>query len=261
MHDAWESGDPYEYFMGRWSRMVAESFVEWLSPSPGLKWLDVGCGTGALSEVIINRRAPAELIAIDQSEKFISTARDRLGDSARCRVGNALALSVESGSIDVCVSGLVLNFIPAPLDALAEMRRVTTAGGMVAVYVWDYAGTMGFLNHFWDTADRLNPEVSGLHEGHRFPDTNAAGLGGLFEQAGFDDIGLNPIEIPTHFVSFDDYWKPFLGGQGPAGTYVRSLNESDRASLGKALRESLPIAPDGSISLAARAWAVKGIVT
>ena len=134
--------------MGRWSRLVAESFVGWLSPSSELNWLDIGCGSGALSEAIINNCKPAALTAIDQSEHFVKTAQKRLGSRANCKVGNALSLPLEASTINVAVSGLVLNFIPEPEKALSEMRRVTGAGGTVAVCLWDYAGKMDFLRYF-----------------------------------------------------------------------------------------------------------------
>ena len=148
--DSWASSDPYEYVMGRWSRLAARSFVDWLSPPPGLKWLDVGCGSGALSDAITSDHEPAELTAIDQCESFVITAQKRLGSLARCKVGNALALPMKDSSVNITVSGLVLNFIPAPEKALAEMRRVTAPGRTVALHVWDYAGKMDFLSYFWD---------------------------------------------------------------------------------------------------------------
>ena len=128
MKDSWESGDSYEYYMGRWSRLVAESFIDWLSPSSGLKWLDIGCGSGALSDAIINNHQPAVLIAIDQSENFIRTAQKRLGSGVRCRVGNALSLPLDNASVNIAVSGLVLNFIPEPVKALSEMSADGTSG-------------------------------------------------------------------------------------------------------------------------------------
>lgn len=260
MKDAWQSGDPYEYYMGRWSSLVAESFIDWLSPATKLKWLDVGCGSGALSEAIINNYRPAEVIAIDQSDGFVKTAQNRLGNSAVCKVGNALSLPLENSSVNTAVSGLVLNFIPEPNKVLAEMLRVTCTGGSVGVYVWDYAGKMEFLNQFWDVAVELNPAASSLHEGNRFPEFNAEGLEQLFSQVGFNNIATNLIEINTHFRNFDDYWNPFLGGQGPAPTYVSSLEEIERDELRNVLNERLPIQADGSIPMIARAWAAKGIV-
>ena len=236
MQDSWQYGDTYEYYMGRWSRLIAEQFVDWLSPKPGLRWLDVGCGSGALSEAVINRHHPETVIAIDQSEGFVRTAQQRLGSKARCKVGNAVALPVDDASVDFAVSGLVLNFIPEPEKALTEMQRATNKNGTVAVYIWDYAGTMEFLNHFWDAVVELNPSASALHEGHRFPDSNAGKLIDTFNRIGLSGVEAAPIEIVTHFADFDDYWKPFLGGQGPAPTYVSKLDGVERNHLRKRWR-------------------------
>jgi len=260
MKDSWQTGDAYEYYMGRWSSLVADSFTDWLSPSSGLKWLDIGCGSGALSEAIIKKRKPAKITAIDQSEGFVKTAQNRLGKLAECKVGSALSLPQEDSSVNVAVSGLVLNFIPEPEKALVEMKRVVIAGGCVAVYVWDYAGIMEFLNYFWDIAVEINPNASNLHEGLRFPESNADGLRNIFKRAGFSEIEIAPIDITMRFSDFDDYWNPFLGGTGPAPTYVLSLDKSERNKLRDALLERLPVQADGSILLVARAWAVKGIV-
>ena len=260
MKDEWQTGDPYEYYMGRWSNLVARSFVDWLSPSLDLKWLDVGCGSGALSEAVIKRSKPAEVTAIDQSEGFVNTAKNRLGNKATVKLGNALALPLEDSSVNVTISGLVLNFISNPRKALTEMKRVTTSGGIVAVYVWDYAGKMEFLNQFWDTAVELNENATQLHEGKRFPESNSEGLKKLFVNSGFVNVETAPIEIITKFPNFDDYWKPFLGGQGPAPTYVMSLDDLKRDKLKHAILDRLPIQADGSISMVARAWAAKSRV-
>jgi ubiquinone/menaquinone biosynthesis C-methylase UbiE len=260
MDDSWLSGDPYDYYMGRWSSRVAELFTDWLSLSPGLEWLDIGCGSGALSETILNKQKPERVTAIDQSEGFVKTAQKRLGNRANCRVGNAFDLPLENASVNAAISGLVLNFLPEPEKALIEMKRVTTPGGSVAVYVWDYAGKMDLLNYFWDTAVELNPKAINLHEGRRFPGTDSEGLKDIFKRAGFLEIETAPLEINTDFSDFDDYWQPFLGGQGPAPTYVLSLDESERDKLRHALLERLAIRADGSIPMVARAWAAKSIV-
>lgn len=260
MKDAWQTGDAYDYYMGRWSRRVATAFTAWLSPPNGLTWVDVGCGSGALSEAILYKYKPAKVFAIDQSDGFVTTARKRFGTQAECTVGNALALPLGNSSVNIAVSGLVLNFIPTPEKALAEMQRVTTRGGRVAVYIWDYADRMDFLKYFWDSAVELNPNAVKLHEGRRFPDSNEAGLTDMFQRAGFERIETAPLEITMCFRDFDDYWIPFLGGQGPAPTYVLSLDQSDRDKLRDMLLERLPIQADGSISMLARAWAAKGIV-
>ncbi|MEZ4661963.1 MAG: methyltransferase domain-containing protein [Caldilineaceae bacterium] len=261
VQDSWQAGDPYDYFMGRWSRLVARDFVQWLSPVPGLKWLDVGCGSGALSENIIQNCQPAELIAVDQSEGFVATAQKRLGSLAQCKVGNALALPIEAASVNFTVSGLVLNFIAQPATALAEMRRVTLPGGAVAVYIWDYAGQMAFLRTFWDAAVQLDPQASNLHESHRFADATDETLRALFQRAGFVNIEAVSIEINMIFQNFDDYWQPFLGGQGPAPSYVQHLDASAKTELRDAVYERLPIRADGSIAMPARAWATRGEVS
>lgn len=260
MKDSWQSGDPYEYYMGRWSKLVAETFVDWLTPKDGLRWLDVGCGSGALSEAVINKHKPEAVTAIDHSEGFVRIAQERLGNLARCEVGNALSLPLEDSLVDITVSGLVLNFIPDPTKALAEMKRVTKKDGTVAVYVWDYAGKMDFLNYFWDVAVELDRNASDLHEGRRFQKSNAEELTSVFSQAGFVEVYVVPIEVATNFIDFNDYWRPFLGGQGPGPTYVLNLKESERNKLRDALMQRLPIKKDGSIALSARAWAAKGIV-
>jgi len=260
MKEEWQTGDPYEYYMGRWSSLVARSFIGWLSPYSELIWLDVGCGTGALSEEVIKTCQPAEVIAIDQSEGFVDTSKKRLGHTATVKLGNALAIPLEDSSVNVTISGLVLNFIPDQRKAMEEMKRVTTSSGIVAVYVWDYAGKMDFLNRFWDTAVELNENAMQLHEGERFPECNSEGLRNIFGNSGFNNIEIKPLEIVTKFANFDDYWKPFLGGQGPAPTYLMSLDEFERDRLKRALLERLPIQADGSISMVARAWAAKSQV-
>jgi SAM-dependent methyltransferase len=260
MDDSWQSGDPYDFYMGRWSKLVAEQFVDWLSPRSGGQWVDVGCGTGALCEAIIDRHNPKSVIAIDQSEGFVLTAQKRLGSKANCKKGNALSLPLDDASMDFAVSGLVINFLAEPEKALWEMQRITRKGGTVAVYIWDYAGQMEFLNYFWDIAVELNVGASNFHEGRRFPDSNAEHLMGLFNRVGFSNIEAAPLQIVTHFRDFSDYWNPFLGGQGPAPTYVSKLDYSEQSRLRAALAQKLPCKDDGSILLTARAWATKGIV-
>lgn len=260
MQDSWQAGDPYEYYMGRWSKPVADKFVDWLAPNSGLHWLDVGCGTGALSEAIVDRHNPATVLAIDQSEGFVRTAQSRLGNQVSCKVGNALSLPLADATVNITVSGLVLNFIAEPEKALAEMQRVTSKNGTVAVYVWDYPGKMDLLNTFWDVAVTLNPAASTLHEGRRFHNATAEQLMQTFTRVGFSEIETTPLEIELRFTDFADYWQPFLGGQGPAPTYVIKLDDAQRNHLRDTLAQRLPVNQDGSITLTARAWAAKGLV-
>jgi SAM-dependent methyltransferase len=256
--DSWYQGDPYEFYVGRWSRFVAPEFLSWLGAPPSLRWLDVGCGTGALTAAIAEECRPAQLTGIDPSEGFLANARKRLDDKATFQVANALAIPLQDSSVDVVVSGLVLNFIPDTGKALAEMRRVAAAGGTIAAYVWDYAGKMELMRYFWDAAVDLNSDARAVDEGVRFPQCRPDALRKAFEQARLSAVEVVPIDIATRFRDFDDYWMPFLGGQGPAPTYAMSLDQASRDRLRDRIRQRLPIEADGSIPLVARAWAIKG---
>ena len=257
----WEAGDPYEQYVGRWSRKVAREFLAWLQVTPGKTWGDVGCGTGALTETILAESDAQSIAAIDQAEGFIAEARRRIADSrVRFEIGNATALPWPSGSCDVTVSGLVLNFV-SDADAMArEMARVTRPGGTVAAYVWDYAGGMQMMRHFWDVAVELNSNDTALDQGERFPLCQPEPLETLYREAGLTSISVRPIDIPTVFRDFDDYWIPFLGKQGAAPTYLASLNENARDRIRDALKARLVPNADGTIAMVARAWAVQGAV-
>jgi SAM-dependent methyltransferase len=258
--DAWEEGDPYELYVGRWSRRVAREFLKWLGMPPLVRWLDVGCGTGALSETIAEQCSPAELTGIDPSEGFLATARAQLQDRAAFKLGDALDLPLNDASVDVVVSGLVLNFVSDPVSGLVQMKRVARPRGTVAAYVWDYAGKMELMRYFWDAAVELNPGARNLDEGVRFPLCTPQSLEEVFRKVGLRDVGVTAIDINTQFGNFDDYWTPFLGGQGPAPTYAMSLDDASRGRLRELIRKRLPMQPDGSIPLIARAWAVRGTV-
>ncbi|MDP4500400.1 class I SAM-dependent methyltransferase [Nonomuraea turcica] len=259
MHEVWARGDAYGFFMGRWSRRVAAAFVPWLGVPPGRRWLDAGCGTGALSAAVLAAADPAEVTGVDPAEGFIGHARAQIADArARFEVGDATSLSFPAGRFDAVVSGLVLNFVPEPARAVAEFARVAAPGATVAAYVWDYAEGMAMLRYFWDAATVLDPAAATLDEGARFPLCRPERLGELWTGTGLSSVAVEPIEVPTVFADFDDYWMPFLGGQGPAPGYVMALAEDHRTALRDALRRRLPTGPDGSIALTARAWAVRG---
>jgi len=252
-HDTWSEGDAYEAYVGRWSRTVAREFVGALRVPDGRAWLDVGCGTGALAQTIFERAAPAAVVGLDRSEGFVASARRRVGDPrARFEVGDAQALPVAGGAFDSVVSGLVLNFVPEPLRMVSEMARAARAGGTVAVYVWDYAGAMEMMRRFWDAAKAIDPAAAALDEGARFLLCAPAPLARLFADAGLAEVVTFAIEVPTVFRDFEDYWSPFLGGQGPAPGFAMSLPEERRVELRERIRADLPTGPDGSIRLSAR---------
>jgi SAM-dependent methyltransferase len=257
--DVWAAGDRYEPYVGRWSRLVAREFVDWLGVPGGRAWLDVGCGTGALTQTIVAHREPDAVIAIDASPGYVEYARARTPSSrARFEVGDAQALPLTTASVDASVSGLMLNFLPEPGRGVAEMARVARPGGAVAAYVWDYAEGMQLMRHFWDAAVALDPAAAALDEGRRFPLCRPEPLAELFARAGVADVEVRPIDVATDFRDFDDYWTPFLGGQGPAPGYAMALDDARRAALRDRIRAALPIAGDGAIHLVARAWAVRG---
>jgi SAM-dependent methyltransferase len=257
--DKWAAGDLYEPYVGRWSRLVAHEFLEWLHVPPKKEWLDVGCGTGALTRTILDRADPLHVHGVDVSRGFIEYAQSRIIDShASFAIGDAQMLPETDGSFDVAVSGLALNFVPKPDRAVSEMARAVREGGVVAVYVWDYAGKMDLMRYFWDAVVALNPDAAELDEGRRFPLCNPDRLYAQFMHAGLAGVEARSIDVPTFFRDFADYWTPFLGGQGPAPGYAMSLDPARRAALRDRIHAKLPVAADGSIPLIARAWAVRG---
>lgn len=257
--DAWVSGAAYEAYIGRWSRLAAREFIDWLGVLAGRDWLDAGCGTGALCQSILHLAEPRRLKGIDRSATFIAHSRTHiLDDRVSFETADAQALPDAADSYDAVVSGLVLNFIPQPDLTVSEMKRVAKPGGVVAAYVWDYAGKMQLIRHFFDAAAALDPKAADLDEGRRFPLCQPKPLAELFDHAGLHEVSVRAIDVPTVFVDFNDYWSPFLGGQGPAPGYCMSLSEDKRAALRERIRAGLPISRDGSISMVARAWAVRG---
>ncbi len=259
--DTWSSAAAYERFMGRWSRVAAARFLDWLGIDRGKAWIEIGCGTGALTSVILSTRDPDRVQAYDLSPDFVRAARSQVADP-RVRFGEADARTLPEmdSAFDVAVSGLALNFVPGPERALAEMKRVTVPGGTVGIYLWDYAEAMRMLRVFWDAAGDLDPDASALDEGERFPVCRPAPLRELFESAGLQTVDITPIDVPMRFRNLDDYWEPFLGGQGPAPGYVASLDEDRRTALKMEIGRRLSPGPDGGIAFEARAWAARGIV-
>ena len=256
MTEAWASGAAYEPYVGRWSRPVAADFLDWLGVAPQRRWLDVGCGTGALTSIILSHCDPVAIIGIDPSPAYVAWAAANIQDGrARFETGDATRLP--HSIADAVVSGLVLNFVPKPSLALAAMRQAAP-DGLVAAYVWDYADRMELMRHFWDAAIALDPSAADLDEGRRFQICRPEPLAALWQEAGFMDVTTRAIDVPTVFRDFDDYWNPFLGGQGPAPSYAMSLEAEHRDALRDRIQAGLPITSDGSIHLIARAWAVQG---
>ena len=260
VRDRWAKGDLYQPFIGRWSLEVAAAFVPWLGAPAGVRWLDVGCGTGSLSRKILELGSPESTYGIDPSEGFVKFAREIVPDRrATFDAGAVESHRPVSGPYGAVVSGLVLNFVPDPAHFLQTMVRLASPGGIIGAYVWDALGGMEILEYFWNAAIALDPEARKISEANRFHLCRPEPLKELFEGRELQHVELRAIDIQARFRDFDDYWLPFLGGQGPAPTYAMSLSEARRSALRERLRGSLPMEADASILLNARAWAIKGM--
>jgi SAM-dependent methyltransferase len=259
VRDKWAAGSTYEDFMGRWSRQLAPRFVSWLRIRGGIHWLDVGCGTGALTNAICSHAQPASVLGCDPVESFIEYAGGRSQDvRASFVVAGVGSLPGRADGYGSVTSLLALNFFPDPQAALQEMRALTTTQGAVSACVWDYGKKMEFLRRFWDAAAELDSTARELDEGERFPLCRPDALAELFRAGGLRDVCCEPIEISTEFTSFEDFWRPLLGGTGPAPSYVASLDADQRTALARRIEQALPRGPGEKIALTARAWAVRG---
>ncbi len=256
MGDSWSDGNAYDHFMGRWSRQVAPRFVRWLQLPPDLRWVDVGCGTGALTGTVLELASPTAVLALDPSAGFVDEARRRVDDPrVEFRVGTAE--EVPADVADVAVSGLVLNFVP-DADAAVGAMSAAVGHGTVAAYVWDYAGRMQLLRTFWDVACAMDVTAIDLDEAQRFPLCEPPALADLWQRVGLSTVRTASIEVTTEFEDFDDLWQPFLGGTGAAPAYVATLDDAARERLREALSRIVHPDHDGHIRMHARAWAVRG---
>ncbi len=252
-------GEGYERFMGQWSRAAGRLFIEWLSLPSGLKWLDVGCGTGAFTEIIKQSSGASEVVAIDPSIPQVSYARSHESEGVQFQVGDACSMSFDNERFDVAVSALVLNFIPERETAVREMRRVVRRGGTAAAYVWDFAGHRG-------TSQHLNSAVMEV-EGPAFrparlnaESTTQENLKALFERAGLTDVMTRSFEISIRHRDFDDYWDSHTTFASPIGNHVQSMTEGNRQQLRQMVKARLPIDDHGAISYSAWLNAVKWTV-
>lgn len=257
--DESDVGLRYDALMGRWSRMMASRFVTWLAPRPQNRWLDVGCGTGALTAAILQHAAPSAVWGIDPDREYVRRARAAIPDS-RCRfeVGQAESLPEELHGVDYVTSGLVLNQLADPAAGLGQMVRVTRPGGTISAYVWDFARGMQLARRFWDAAQEFDPVAAALDQARAFPLCHPDRLRQLFVASGLNAVDVRALEIPTVFRDFDDYWVPFETGHGRASDYINTLSPQHRVRLRERLRNVLAARPDGSIALIARAWAIVG---
>jgi SAM-dependent methyltransferase len=256
-------GAAYEVWLGRWSSRLANAFLDFVEfPEIG-ELLDVGCGTGALTLAMAQRWPARRVIGVDLAEPFISYAQSRrTGDQPTFEIGDACALKYQGGRFAGVAAQLVFLFVPRPEIALREMRRVTRSGGTVAAVVWDSRGGLVFQRMLWDTAVAIDPNARVARDSlFANPVAIPGGLAGFFHDAGLDDVETQSLTIRMDYANFEDYWQPFLGGQGPVGTYFANLAPALNARIKEAVRDAYCSgSPDGPRSLTASAWAVRGKV-
>ena len=245
------AAEAYDRFMGRYSRLLAPQLADLAGVQPGQRALDVGCGPGALTGELASRLGATSVAAVDPSEPFVEAARAR-HPGVEVHRAPAEALPFEADAFDAALAQLVVHFMADPVAGLTEMRRVTRSGGVVVACVWDFAGGAAPLSLFWEAARELDPGVvdeshlAGAREGH---------LTELFTAAGLGDVEETPLSIERAHAGFDEWWEPYTGGVGPAGTYVRSLDPERQAALRERCRALLP---DGPFVIVSRAWAARG---
>jgi SAM-dependent methyltransferase len=249
-------GAAYERFMGIWSRLAGEVFLDWLAPAPGLRWADIGCGNGASTEMLLDRCAPVLVEGLDPSPGQLEYARVRLaGRPARLEQGSALALPYPDGGFDAAMMALALFFVPDPAKGVAEMVRVVAPGGIVAAYAWDLAGGGFPIAVIQDEMRAAGMEVPlpPSAEASRLETMQA-----LWSEAGLREVALRSITVTRHFPDFDTFWRTSLDGPAMASAMV-TLPREAAERLRLRVRARLPDEPGGGITLQATANAVKGL--
>jgi SAM-dependent methyltransferase len=258
--DAFSNASAYENYMGRWSSLVARKVIRGLAVDDGKTWLDVGAGTGILTQVILEQASPQKILAIDISENYLSYAREVITDErVEFKVGDASQLAFDTPQFDIAIAGLVLNFVPSAEDMVRGMKEAVKGGGTVVAYVWDYTDGMEMLKHFWNAAITVDASAQAFNAATQYSLCNPDSLQSLFAQCALKDIEVTSVDIEMNFANFDDFWLPFLHAQGSVSKYLRSLDDTGRNRLQDQLRQELPINSDDTIHLTARAWVVKGI--
>jgi SAM-dependent methyltransferase len=259
----WTNGVSYENYTGRWSRLIADKFIDWLNVKQARmeRCIDMGCGTGALSEALLANEACTSLMSLDRSTAFISFAKQRIRlSNVEFVMGDAQNTSLATATYSLVVSGLVLNFVDSPEKMLREMRRLGRPGGVLGVYIWDFADGMEPIRKFWDAAHKCEaPHVRECDAGLRYPICQRDNLLRSITEAGWLKPEVAPIEINARYENFDDYWRPFLSGQGTGPAFAVSLTDEMREKVRKTLMSLVTDTPDEPFTLRTRAWGAKGI--
>jgi ubiquinone/menaquinone biosynthesis C-methylase UbiE len=252
---AFSNGAAYEQFMGRWSREVGKTFLAWLQPPEGARWLDVGCGTGILTQLISASCSPASVIAVDPAPSQIAHAHNGVGQGkAEFRIADAQELPFPEKFFDVVASSLVLNFVPMRTRAMSEMRRVVSPGGLIAACVWDFSEELSPSGPLRRAIQRIGiapPPIPGT-EG-----STIAALTDLFVKGELKGVAATTIEVTVSFPSFEDFWHSQTPPYAPTTKLIEAMSRTDRLAVKEALHSDLQALPAG-IRYAARANAIKG---
>jgi SAM-dependent methyltransferase len=246
------AAEAYDRFMGRYSRPLAPQLADLARVRAGQRALDVGCGPGALTSELVGRLGADAVTAVDPSEPFVQAARER-HPGVEVTVAAAEDLPFDDGGFDVALAQLVVHFMSDPVAGLAEMRRVTRDGGIVAACVWDHAGGNAPLSPFWRAVAELDPDA---HDESGLPGAREGQLADLFASAGLDDVEDDALWVSAEHASFEEWWEPFTFGVGPAGAYVARLDAAAGAELRERCRLLLG---DGPLKLTMRVWAARGL--
>lgn len=260
-----QEGQAYERFMGRWSRLTGQQFLDWLRIPSQQRWLDVGCGTGAFTDAILTICDPEFIVAFDPSEQQIAYARSRIADKrVSIRTGTATLIDADSNTFDIAAAALVLNFITDQGKAVAEMARVVRSGGTVAAYVWDFAGRQNITQHLSDAIAAVAPDAErAARAAQQAETTRPAALAHLFRSTGLEAVETKSLDIIAEFDNFDDYWAcntTLISPISVIGIARNSVPTTQLEALKRRLRASLPSDGKGKVSFSARAWAVRGTV-
>ncbi|MDT2024171.1 methyltransferase domain-containing protein [Methylocella sp. CPCC 101449] len=255
------SGDAYHRFLGRWTEALAQEFAGFAPPTVAGPLLDAGCGTGSLALELAQRFPDRDVFGIDVAQPYVDYASGRAtGGRPAFSKASATALPFADATFAASYAQLVINFIPQPQQALAEMIRVTKPGGAVSATIWDFRGGLVYQRLFWDAASGIEPGAGAARDKHfSTPLAKLDPLLELWRQSVLRDVHFASLHTRMDYASFDDYWEPLTGGQGPVGVYIDALAPALRENICAQVRQAyLAGDPDGSRSMVATAWAVTG---
>lgn len=257
--EKWDNTSGYEMYVGRWSKLISQDFVDWLSPQSKLKWLEIGCGTGALTKVIIEKCSPAYLLAIDNSDHYLVKAMENVFSNNVTFLNADLSSYPLNEEFHNVTSGLVLNFVPRIEELLRCTMNNLKCGGQMSSFVWDYGGHYQPMRHFWEAAKEITSSAEAFDAGGKFNICTKENLIQLFRRLDLSDIQFTTMERIATFHNFNDYWLPIASAQGSVTEFMSTLTDAGKDTLKESIKRRLPISSNGEIKLIISALAVKGL--